>query len=334
MINTIIVPLDGSPLAEQALSEARRIARTSDADIVLVRVARLRSGLHDPVAGQSVAIAEAEEYLRSKARELTDAGFGVRTDVFCHDSADGIAIAAMVHGAGLIVMSTHGRSGMRRALLGSVAERVVHQASVPVLLIRDGQPALHAGAYRTIVVPLDGSALAEGALRFVAQEPCARRAKIVLLDVVPDATLPIAGGVMGSIPASVYEQNERETRHRCATASRYLYRMGLTYLDGRPWDSYVATGTAAEQILEAAKDSAADLIVMATHSRAGVDRLMHGSVAAHVLRHAAVPVLLLHVDKDAVQDAEPAAGVAIAGARARAMRGTAPAPHASAIRPR
>ncbi len=140
MIHTTLVPLDGSPLAEAALPEARRLARAAAATIVLVRVARGGIALQDQRAAQLSALAEAEAYLRIKARELSSAGFGVRTDVFCNDPAEGIGLAAMVHGASLVVMSTHGRSGLRRALLGSVAAQVVHEASIPARIAKSWCP--------------------------------------------------------------------------------------------------------------------------------------------------------------------------------------------------
>jgi nucleotide-binding universal stress UspA family protein len=293
MIHTILVPLDGSRLAEQALPEARRLARAADAAIVLVRVARM-GARRDRLAAHFAAIEEAEEYLRMKARVLASEGVSVRTSVFSKDPAEGISLAAMVHGATLIVMSTHGRSGMRRAVLGSVAEQVVHAASIPVLLVRSVRRTAYTGPVRKILVPLDGTELAESALRYVAQEQFAQSAEITLLRTValPITTSPTV--LNGYLSESLYEQVEQETEFECREASRYLYCVALTYLDSRPWQARVAMGAPAEQMLEVANADMIDFIVMATHGRRGVDRLLHGSVAAHVLHHTHVPLLLLH----------------------------------------
>jgi nucleotide-binding universal stress UspA family protein len=226
--------------------------------------------------------------------------------MFSMDPAEGISLAAMVHGANLIVMSTHGRSGVRRAVLGSVAEQVVHAVSIPVLLVRSVRRTAYSGPLRKMVVPLDGTELAESALRYVAQEQFAQSAEITLLRTVP---LPITASptvLNGYLSASLSEQVEQETERQRREASRYLNRVALTYLDNRPWQARVAMGEPAEQILVVGNDGAVDLIVMATHGRSGVDRLLHGSVAAHVLHHTRVPVLLLHGTAVAAGGVEPA----------------------------
>lgn len=138
VIQTIIVPLDGSALAEAALPPARRLARITNATLVLVlvRVAQTRSFGGDALAAQDAAVTEAEAYLRRIAHDLRYRDVAVHTDVFVNDPTTGIAVAALAHGADVIVMSTHGRSGVSRVLLGSVAERVLRETALPVVLVR------------------------------------------------------------------------------------------------------------------------------------------------------------------------------------------------------
>jgi len=161
-------------------------------------------------------------------------------------------------------------------------------------------------------VPLDGTALAEGALRFVAREDFAREATVVLPETVPTANVARAAESIATayVPARAYGHERGDAEHRRDQATRHLYTAALTYLADRPWDSAVAVGPPAAQILELARDEGFDLIIMATHGRVGADRLIHGSVAGEVVRHAAVPVLLVRGVAEAGRETEQTADAA------------------------
>lgn len=124
LIRTILVPLDGSRLSDHALPEARRLAQQTGASLLLVRAAQARSIVPDALAAQMAAVTEAEDYLQRHAETVRGTGLAVSTEVYCNEAADAIIVAAIVHSADLIVMSTHGRSGLSRAVYASVAERV------------------------------------------------------------------------------------------------------------------------------------------------------------------------------------------------------------------
>lgn len=154
MYRVILVPLDGSPLAEEALAQARLLAKQGASRIVLVRV--LSPGpspalMALPYPGASLAAAaqtellagamkeqerEARSYLQKVRRRLTRAGIEAEVWLETGEPAERILEVAQLAGADLVVMSTHGRSGLRRMIFGSVAEAVLRHAGIPVLLTR------------------------------------------------------------------------------------------------------------------------------------------------------------------------------------------------------
>jgi len=143
MYNRVVIPLDGSELAEAILPFAEKIAGPLDAEVVLVRSvepvapgeALASAGLVPPDT-LSLREAEAHEYLAAVASRLSAKGLRVRTAVRIGFAATEIVATAVSTGCDLIAMSTHGRSGLRRVLFGSVAESVLRTASVPVLMVR------------------------------------------------------------------------------------------------------------------------------------------------------------------------------------------------------
>ena len=149
MYRKILVPLDGSALAEIALAHARDLANDPSSQIVLVRVPV--NILYDPTAVMPPSSSSMYDYVRAEAksyltrieRDLNAAGYNASSELCEGPVADAILECAERVGANLIVMSTHGRSGVARWLLGSVAEKIVRGAHLPVLLVRapQGQPA-------------------------------------------------------------------------------------------------------------------------------------------------------------------------------------------------
>ncbi|RPH99758.1 MAG: universal stress protein, partial [Zetaproteobacteria bacterium] len=137
MLSRILVPLDGSPLAEAVIPQVAELAALRKAEVVLLRVALAHTlpGA-DPVAAQVRAVDEAEAYLLRVERDLVARGLPVVRAVRYGRPAEEILDHARVGGVSLIAMSTHGRTGIRRWVLGSVAEQVARRSPVPVLLWR------------------------------------------------------------------------------------------------------------------------------------------------------------------------------------------------------
>lgn len=142
-VDKILVPLDGSKLAEAALLAALDLLKANPAGtLVLVRAAEAGAlAGTDPVEAQVAVVHEAEAYLDSVAKRLAQQGFtAVQTSVWYGTPATSIIEAAQVGHVDLIVMSTHGRSGLGRLILGSVAESVLRGTRMPILLVRDWAP--------------------------------------------------------------------------------------------------------------------------------------------------------------------------------------------------
>jgi nucleotide-binding universal stress UspA family protein len=135
----VIVPLDGSRTAEGALPRATAIARSTGARLVLLRAVQAHSfpGA-DPISAQVTAVREAEGYLASVAERLRTSGVGeIKRSVWYGPPAAAIVEAARFNRADMIVMTTHGRTGVGRLMMGSVTESVLRGTSVPILVVRD-----------------------------------------------------------------------------------------------------------------------------------------------------------------------------------------------------
>ena len=135
----ILVPLDGSPLAEGAIAEAVEIARRHEATLVLLRAVYATTlPAADPTESQVAVVREAEAYLAAMAERVYAAGVAkVETSVWYATATDAITEAARVKKVDLIVMTTHGRTGLNRLMAGSIAESVLRATTTPVLLLRD-----------------------------------------------------------------------------------------------------------------------------------------------------------------------------------------------------
>jgi nucleotide-binding universal stress UspA family protein len=275
MLKTILVPLDGSELAEVALGHAAQLSIPTGAKLLLVRVASSHTlpGV-DARERKEGAIFEAEDYLTGTAARLIDRGYKCQAVVPYGRAADCIVEQARMSNAGLIVMSTHGRTGAGHVLLGSVAESVVSHSAVPVLVTRGSMLASADELVRekpVFIVPLDGSAFAETAL-----EPA-----IHLADDFGAALLLVRAQTPDAQPMSGIEYLRRaEAKLRNASPD-------LTV------DVDVRYGGAAQSIDEAYSESGASLVIMATHGRSGVLRSVLGSVAGKVVKDGRAPVVLI-----------------------------------------
>lgn len=277
----ILVPLDGSRLSEAIVPLAEALARDYEAGLLLLRALQ---PLGSPDA-EAKAQDEAEAYLRTMAADLAARGRSVEWKVWYDEPGRAIADAARYNAADLIVMTTHGRGGLTRLMLGSVAEGLVRQSPVPVLLVR-GDLSWHPGTLAKILVPLDGSELSEAVLPVVAGLAGPFDFAIELLRAIE----PIPAFVATELSAG---HSEEVLRLKEADAEGYLTKLA-TPLQARGLRvaHSVALGPAVDAIVRRARESGAGLIAMTTHGRSGVGRLLLGSVAERVLRAAPVPVLL------------------------------------------
>ena len=296
MVDRILVPLDGSPRAEQILVQVSRFLRREDAEVVLIRALDLpySLGRGDTAALLAEERTAASEYLAATLRTLRGQGVDARSLLREGPAADAIVEAASEEKATLIALSTHGRSGAARWLLGSVAEKVVRGAPVPVLLMRSfrsgpqGLP-LPAGPqeipFKTLLVPVDGS---EASLRVVP--PAAATASLfgaTAAVLCVDVPLPtVVHGSIPPLPSPRTTPGGEAASAAAAGAARFVER-------GVKVRALASAGDPAAKILEAADAEKADLIAMATHGWTGATRWLLGSVTEKVLRHATLPMLIV-----------------------------------------
>ena len=287
MFTTVLVPLDGSPLADRALPYAAALAKAEGNQLLLVRALSSAESQH-----------EAEADLTAVADRLSSSGLVVDVVVRRGDAAWVITETARAQSRCLIVMSTHGRSGIGRWIYGSVADQVLRQADVPVVLV----PPTCDRAWKTdgplrILAPLDGSDLAEEALTVISDLAARSRAELILLRVVEPPTYAFAD----AYPSPLYEPEAD-----AAEAERYLNDVASAI---RPKSDAVKTriavGFPAATIAATAGEENADLIAMATHASGGLTRLVMGSVATGTLQRANVPLMLLRPTAIAQQSLEP-----------------------------
>jgi nucleotide-binding universal stress UspA family protein len=255
----------------------------------------------------------AELYLTAMVERLWAAGFRAEISIASGDVAEEISADVARYGADLIVMATHGRGGLGRVVYGSTAEALAQRSSIPLLLVRvggDTPTTLPFSGYPRIVVPLDGSDLAEEALPVAVSLSMALGGALVLLHAVApfeEAALPEA--VRLDFP-------QREAK-RMAEAHTYLHTLvARSATGGCQVHCDVRYGAPAEAIQEVVRDHQAALVVMATHGRSALGRLLVGSVAQSVVRHTQVPVTLVRPRQQRDSPTDAAGTVAESSAKA------------------
>jgi len=296
---TVLLPLDGSPFAERALPFATALARRSGGTLRLALVHRLPAppATRDAVrvyAAMENAVRKAEHaYLRGiAARAAATLGRPVRSVILEGPVARALQDHAHDIGADLVVMTTHGRGPVQRAWLGSVTDRLVRSLEVPLLLVPPPGPAGEAKAgeptIARVLVPLDGSPRAEAALAPAAAVARLFNAELQLVQIVA----PVV--VVTEPPALPTGLDDELTAIRKGAAQDYLDDLAdRLRTEGLPATATAVLGAgAAATLLELARPGQIDLVAIATHGRAGVPRLLLGSVADKLVRAAELPVLV------------------------------------------
>ncbi|HEY1391588.1 MAG TPA: universal stress protein [Ktedonobacterales bacterium] len=285
----ILVPLDGSELAAKALPVAEGLCRQLSARLDLVSV--LTPTVLPYVGGgpyipgdvytriEVERAQEVEKYLASTATEMRQRGITIQAHLRRGDPASGVLDSAQELGTMLIVMTTHGRTGLARFALGSVADRLVRGGVAPVLLIRSFPEPVHGQDLSHALIPLDGSPLAE----------------TPVFSLVPR----LAGAVLRTItllrvadPRDGQDGRQMCENYLAAVRQRLVDRLGdrdcaisvLVRNNKNP----------AASIVEASQDGECDLVLMATNGEAGIGRLAFGGVTDRVLRDGKIPLLLAH----------------------------------------
>ncbi len=313
MFHRILVALDGSQRAEQALPIAARLARASQGALVLVRavssLAVLALSPDTMMAYQRASEAELEEakvYLKYVANLNSIAGIHVETRVIEDHAA--AAILSVARSVDLIVLCSHGYTGMKRWMVGSVAEKVLRHAAVPVLLLHEDGPALVDASTRTdgsihAFIPLDGSERAKAAIFPTVQLMSALVSPgSGTLNLTLAAVLPVNKKIHAVERENiVYEAKQylsvttEQTREEMAVILTANLKFSVTWLVTSDEDIAEGIGYLAEesQDIEEPGTKSSELIAMTTHGYNGMRRWTMGSITERVLHSTRLPVLIV-----------------------------------------
>jgi nucleotide-binding universal stress UspA family protein len=297
MYTKILIPLDGSKTAEKVLPYARFVPGALKLPIELLAVVDIvelathisadRARYLDTMIADSVR--NSEQYLREIARTFPNS---TKCTVEKGKAEQIIIETAAVDKGTLVTMATHGRSGINRWLMGSVAEKVLRGGTNPMLLVRaTEEEKVDGGAtLKSIMVPLDGSELAEDVLPAAAELAKTLKVAVILFRAynIPTNAYASGEGYYGVNYEEVLTAMRDEAVGYLEKKAGALKKMGIAEV------SYVAKeGFAADEIISLARKSPDNLIAMCTHGRSGVKRWVLGSVTETVVRHSSDPVLVI-----------------------------------------
>jgi nucleotide-binding universal stress UspA family protein len=298
MYSKILVPLDGSKTAENVLPLARCFDRSLQIPVELLGVVDIaemarRHVAADPASMIRTLVDDATQrlgdYLERVAKNFPIGK--VQCTVRRGNAAEAIIESAAADKQTLIAMATHGRSGLDRWLLGSVAEKVLRAASNPTVVVRakeEKNPAWEMTPLKRVIVPLDGSELAESVLPSVEELAKKLDLEVTLLGVYGVAPGVSSAGEGEAFIGGLRAETRTETLAYLEKKAAELRSKGLDKV------SCVAKeGLAADEIISTARRTLDNLIAMCTHGRAGVTRWMLGSVTETVVRHSGDPVLVI-----------------------------------------
>ncbi len=301
---TILVPHDGSILADTALPYASALTRATGATLELLRVLEELKPIFDSGGRELLWIDPANpraelaspEILGAAANRLAASGIQAKTVVRIGDPREEILAEAATLDRPLILLASHGRGGLSRVVMGSVATRIMQMAMCPVMLVRaretDEQP--EQVSLKRITVPLDGSELSEKALPYAVglAESLGARLHLVRVaetyrDEIPETSPHIFTSPSYQAMLDQFEVLEHESQEYLQGLATRLGRESITVtweaLSGDPW----------RQLLRYAERDNPDLIVMTTHGRGGIARWFYGSVSDRLLTAASNPLLLI-----------------------------------------
>jgi nucleotide-binding universal stress UspA family protein len=292
-LKRVLVTTDFSDASRQALPLAVELARQFDATLALVHVfpAALPGELsHLGIVFEQERLA-AEARIRLERFRETELPASLRVEVTLLEGAAGNQIITFAKDAeaDLIVIATHGHTGLKHLWLGSTAERVVRHAPCPVLVVHERPvPMRFPGdvlcRFQRILVPTDFSEASQPALRYAAAfaKPCG--AEVTLIHVVEPPLYPEFG--YAHVPAQEAKA-KRDANEKLDVSRRELAQAGIQA------GSVVRSGSAFREIAGQAAEGGADLIVVGTHGRGAIAHALLGSTAERVVRHASCPVLVV-----------------------------------------
>jgi len=287
-IQRVLFPTDFSAGATRAFPQAVSVAAGHDAELHIVNVPE---SIRESVASLPVAPNVLTEWCRAEGNEDApdlEALSIVQRRLEPGSPPERLVAYAKGHDVDLVVMGTHGRRGLRRMMLGSVTEEVLRTAPCPVLTVRAGEENEAHTDVRRILAPVDVSDASETAVEHARELTRIHDAELHLLHVVEEVNYTSAYGVESPLIA----HDEIVTK-----VKKTLGEMARESVGEESVQVSAVVGYAPWSILDYVEENDIDLIVIATHGRSGLDRVLLGSVAERVLRRSSVPVFLVKPDQ-------------------------------------
>lgn len=298
LINRVLVATDFSACARRALAYGVYVARIWSAHMDLLHVVEMQPGLEldasVPDSLVELRRKESERLLGDLVSRVKREGPSVDGRLRQGIPSEQISQAALEQGADLVVVGTHGRTGLDHILLGSTAERVIKQTPCPVLTVRaarireEERDESAPPRIQHILAPVDFSSPSLEALEYATQVADRFGARLTLLHVLEPVYLDLELG-LGRI-----EDEPQKRAHRGAQLDELAQAVKRCEVAA---ESLILGGIPSESILACARGQGCDLIVMGTHGRRGLMRFWYGSVAEAVLRQAPCPVLTVRSPK-------------------------------------
>jgi len=296
MFQHLLIPLDGSSLAESSLPYAATLCQALNAAVTLIHIIEYHAPQEIHGERHLREEKEAEEYLKQVARQFFPPGARVGTHVHTEEVrnvARSIAEHAGEMAPDLIVMCTHGESGVFD-LVGSIAQQIIGQGRTPILLVQPGDSPLNVPVtLRKFLIALDGDPEHEQGLKTAEELARVTHASLHLLTVIPTlGTLSgeraAAGRLLPGATSAMLDMTEECTADYLEEKATALRAQGI------PARTTIRRGDPVQQILADSQDE--DLIVLGTHGKAGIDAFWAGSVAPKIVSQTRLPVLLVPAD--------------------------------------
>jgi len=287
MYKRIIVPLDGSNLAELALPYAERLAGAFGSELILLLVSEPTESEHQHM--QQLYIEKMADLAKSNLKRKAATAKAV---ILSGEPAREIVDYAERNNVSLIIMASHGRSGIMTWAIGSVVNKVLQRVSIPILLIRAKTPHTEASTekiFNRILIPLDGSELGEAALPHIQELSNKLSTEVTLLQVLaPGKHVHTIGG-LNYVPFKEQHLESMKTE-----AMQYLEKVSKRLTGTKTITKYeLRIGDAAHEIIRFADETSTSLIAMSTHGYSGVRQWIMGSVAQKILQAGSKPVLFV-----------------------------------------
>jgi len=284
MYKRILVPLDGSKLAEGALPYAEGVATRLHSEVILLTVCAPGDCFELPL----------KAYLEKRAGELSSLGIKTSPVVVQGNAANEILNFAEKNDINLIIISTHGHTGPSIWPLGSIANKILQKSRIPLLLIRSREleTVLSEKELLKILVPLDGSQFADGVIPYVEGLAEEMDSEVILITVnepmqIPDVVRHTAGFDEKKYENELTARSERDVKGYLSKKESVLRDKGVKV------SSTSILGMPAQTILQYAEDNSVSLIALSTHGFSGITKWAYGSVASKIIQSSSKPVLLV-----------------------------------------